>query len=120
MPDTVPPYSYRLDLTTASQRDAEITLAPSQAERAAIATWLGALSVESFKAVVRISRAGDMLYSYDAEFAAAVTQACVVTLEPVPANLEGEFHRSYLVSPKTTAARRQAIEQSRSRKIEVL
>ena len=114
---TSPPFYHRFDLAKVSEREAKITLTPSAPERVAIANWLGALSVESFEAVVRIARTGDDRYSYDAEFAVGVTQACVVTLEPVSSTLEGEFHRSYVIAPKT--ARRET-EQSRSRKIEVI
>ena len=117
---TPSPYSHRFDLAGISARTVEIRLKPSEPERAAIANWLGALSVESFEAVVRIVRTGDSSFSYDAEFAAGVTQACVITLEPVASTLEGDFHRSYLIAPRTPAARREAVQQSRSRKIEVL
>jgi uncharacterized metal-binding protein YceD (DUF177 family) len=115
-----PPYTHGFDLASVSERGEEITLSPSSAERAAIASWLGALSVESFEAKVRLARAGTGRYSYEAEFAAQVTQACVITLEPVPATLEGDFHRSFLVEPRVPAGRREAVQQPRSRKIEVL
>src|SRR5262249_9806543 len=58
-------------------------------------------------------------YSYQAEFAAGVTQSCVITLEPVSSHLEGEFERSFLVTPRSPAMRRQMIEQSRSHKVEL-
>jgi uncharacterized metal-binding protein YceD (DUF177 family) len=115
-----PPYTYHFDLASVSERGEEIILTPTPAERAALASWLGALSLDSFEAKVRIARSGMGRYTYEAEFAAGVTQACVITLEPVSSTLEGEFQRSFLVEPKATAARREALGQPRSRKIEVL
>ena len=111
-----PPYTHRFDLATVSGRT-EIVLSASAPERAAIANWLGAVSVDSFEAKVRISRKGDNRYGYEAEFAAGVTQSCVITLEPVSSTLEGEFERSLLIAPKLSARHEAA---PRSRKIEVL
>lgn len=112
-----PPYTHRFDLATVSGRT-EIVLSASAAERAAIASWLGAVSVDSFEAKVRIARKGDDHYVYEAEFAIGVTQSCVITLEPVRSTLEGEFERSFLIAPKQSA-RHEAL-QPRSRKIEVI
>jgi uncharacterized metal-binding protein YceD (DUF177 family) len=70
-------------------------LTPGAAERVAIAAWLDIPKVEKLSAQVRLSRRGDGLYDYDASFEADVVQACVVTLEPVPAHLEGAFHRTF-------------------------
>src|SRR5262249_3945052 len=100
-----PPYTYHFDLASVSERGDQIVLTPPPGERAAIASWLGALSLDSFEAKVRIARSGMGRYTYEAEFAAGVTQACVITLEPVSSTLEGEFQRSFLVELKATAER---------------
>ena len=79
----------------------ELTLAPNDQERAAIAGWLGISDVETFSARIRILRAGSDQYLYTASFAADVVQACVVTLEPVRSHLTGDFSRRFHVTPKT-------------------
>ena len=99
------PYSVNFDLGALSERGAELRLQPNETERAAIAEWLGISKLESFSAAVRLSRAGEDRYRYEARFTAAVVQACVVTLEPVPAKLEGEFTRELLVVDKTSKRR---------------
>jgi hypothetical protein len=116
---TNPPYTHGFDLASVSEREKTIDLIPSAHERAAIATWLGAHSVDSFEAKVRIVRSGASHYRYEAEFAVGVTQACVITLEPVSSTLEGDFHRSFRVEPKLAPTRLEAAA-SRSRRIDVL
>ena len=66
-------------------------------QRDAIAAWIGIVGLDSFTATVRIHRTGEDLYDYDATFAAAVTQSCVVTLEPVRSELEGAAGRRFRV-----------------------
>jgi uncharacterized metal-binding protein YceD (DUF177 family) len=62
-------------------------------ERAAIAAQAGALSVERFTADVVLKKEGaaNFLLSYTLEV--EVTQACVVSLEPVPAWIARSFGR---------------------------
>jgi len=106
MIDPPVPFSLLFDLGASPDRGAEIALAPSEAERQAISHWLGTEAVESFKANIQISREGNDRYAYLASFEADVVQACVVTLEPVPAHLSGEFRRSFRVLPRKAARRR--------------
>jgi len=102
MSDQPPPFVHSVELGSLSERGAELRLAPDGAERARIAEWLGALEVPSFEATVRLERAADDLYLYDADFTAQVVQACVVTLEPVPSTHAARVSRRYrVVAPKT-------------------
>jgi uncharacterized metal-binding protein YceD (DUF177 family) len=80
-----------------SDAGADITLSPSDAERAAIAHWLGIEAIGQLQAIIRLSRVRDDEYAYVASFEADVVQACVVTLEPVPSHLAGEFSRLFKV-----------------------
>lgn len=62
-------------------------------QRAAIAAWSGVLSVESFSVAVDIKKLGPTRFGLEFKVTADVTQACVVTLEPVAAHLEKAFSR---------------------------
>jgi uncharacterized metal-binding protein YceD (DUF177 family) len=95
------PYFKSYDLGALSEQGAEIVLTPGKDECAAIARWLDIPKVESLSARIRLSRRGGDLYDYDASFEADVVQACVVTLEPVPAHLAGTFHRTFQVEAAT-------------------
>jgi uncharacterized metal-binding protein YceD (DUF177 family) len=99
------------DLGTISDRPAEVALKPSEAERAAIARWLGIMAVESLAAIVRVWRSQTDRYAYAASFEADVVQACVVTLEPVRSHLAGEFSRRLLIVPRQVG-RAQAAESN--------
>jgi len=99
------PFSLLFDLGNVSDRGAEIAVAPNEAERAAIAAWIGATSIERFDATIRLSRQGSDTFAYEADFAADVVQACVVTLDPVRSHLEGAFKRQYRVLARPTRRR---------------
>ena len=58
------------------------------------------------EAVVKLTRAASDRYLYNGHFAADVVQACVVTLEPVPAHLEGDFERTFRLAPVAHGVRR--------------
>jgi uncharacterized metal-binding protein YceD (DUF177 family) len=107
-----PPYSVFLDLGAVPDHGLERTLSPDAEERQAIARWLGVESIESFSATVRVTRRGEDHYAYEAQFEAKLVQACVVTLEPVPARLSGEFRRDFRVRPKTSTRKRKQAEES--------
>jgi uncharacterized metal-binding protein YceD (DUF177 family) len=106
MTRSVEPFSAIFDLGTLRESGAEITLAPKPAERAAIAQWLGIESLDSFKAAIRLSRHGEDHYFYEARFEADVVQACVITLDPVPSHLSGEFRRALRLLPRPSKAKR--------------
>jgi uncharacterized metal-binding protein YceD (DUF177 family) len=98
---SAPPYSYPLELASIPQQGTEVRLSADAAERARIATWLGALEVSSLRATVRLARQEDDSYRYEAEFSGEVVQACSVTLDPVPAAHSGAFTRRYRVAPRS-------------------
>lgn len=60
-------------------------------ERTALAKRLGLLSLEGLTAECRLRREGDKMIRVAGRFRAQVTQACVVTLEPVAGNVEDSF-----------------------------
>ena len=114
----MPPLSVPFDLASLSDRDVEVSLSPSPAERAAMATWLDASTVENLSATVRLSRLGEDFYEYTAMFAADVVQPCVVSLEPVHSHLTGSVSRQFRVSGKAGGkTRKEKWPESRSKQI---
>ncbi len=78
--------------------EAEITeeISAEPGERAALARRFGLLSLDRLSATLRLERAGAQnLVRIAGRLAAEVTQACVVTLEPVSARLEKDFTLLY-------------------------
>lgn len=65
----------------------EMGRAATQDERAATAAQLGLLACDRLEAVYTVAPSGRGRYRLAGRCEAAVTQACVVTLEPVPAIL---------------------------------
>jgi uncharacterized metal-binding protein YceD (DUF177 family) len=90
-----PPYSSFYDLEKLTAKGFELVLKPTAPEREKIAAWLDVVALENLEAVVKLTRAGSGRYSYRGQFEADVVQACVVTLEPVPSHLAGDFERSF-------------------------
>jgi len=106
-----PPFSSSYDLNKLPEKGVERVLKPTAAERKQIAAWLGIEALENLQAVVKLTRAASGRYFYRAHFDADVVQACVVTLEPVPAHLAEDFERSFQVAPTVSRG-----QQRRGRK----
>lgn len=60
-------------------------------ERTELARQLEILSCEGLKATYRIKAQGSGCYLFSGSLDADVTQACVVSLDPVPARIEEDF-----------------------------
>jgi uncharacterized metal-binding protein YceD (DUF177 family) len=87
------PLTHSYNLARLGNAGDTVTIAADQAQRAAIAKWSGVLSLEKLEARVEIKKPGPSHYRLDFVLDVAVTQACVVTLEPVPAQIERRFSR---------------------------
>ena len=87
------PLTHSYNLARLGHAGDVVTFAADDAARAAIARWAGILSLEGLEAKVAIKKLGPVRFGLDFSVTADVTQACVVTLEPVPAHLEHSFHR---------------------------
>ena len=70
-----------------------VTFAAKDAERALIAKWSGIVSLETFEARVEIAKLAPNRFGLSFLLTAEVTQACVVTLEPVKSRMERRFNR---------------------------
>jgi uncharacterized metal-binding protein YceD (DUF177 family) len=70
-----------------------VTFAADADQRQAIAAWSGVLTIDSFSATVVLRKLAPTRFGLDFTVTADLNQACVVTLEPVPAHLETRFSR---------------------------
>lgn len=87
------PLSHSYNLARLGNAGDAVTFSADAEQRAAIARWSGVLSVEAFSVTVDIRKAGPVHFGLTFRLTADVTQACVVTLDPVPAHLEQTFSR---------------------------
>lgn len=78
-----------------------VSFSADPAQRTAIAAWSGVLSVENFSVTVELKKLGPNRFGLEFLVSADVTQACVVTLEPVPARLERRFVRELQFAGQT-------------------
>jgi uncharacterized metal-binding protein YceD (DUF177 family) len=90
------PLSHSYNLARLGNAGDTASFAADQAQRAAIAKWSGVLSLEKLEVTVAIAKLGATRFALDFTLAAEVTQACVVTLEPVPAQIAHDFRRELL------------------------
>jgi hypothetical protein len=87
------PLAHSYNLARLGNAGDVVTFAADDAERAAIARWAGILSLERLDIKVQIKKLGPVRFGLEFMLDADVTQACVVTLEPVPAHLGHGFQR---------------------------
>lgn len=74
----------------------EMEIEATAEERAALATRLGLLALDRMAAVLTLRRkAGSQIVRVNGRLTAEVVQACVVTLEPVPAQIDEPLRFSY-------------------------
>ncbi|OJT96209.1 MAG: hypothetical protein BGN82_05055 [Alphaproteobacteria bacterium 65-7] len=92
MTDTLP-LSHSYNLARLGNAGDAVTFSADAEQRAAIARWSGVLSVEAFHVAVDVRKLGPVHFGLTFRLMADVTQACVVTLDPVPAHLEQNFSR---------------------------
>jgi uncharacterized metal-binding protein YceD (DUF177 family) len=88
-----PPLEHDFDLGRLSNAGEEIVLELDAAQRAELARWSEVSSVEAFRAVVELTRTSMNDFVYKAQIEADLTQACGVTLEPVPSHISTSFKR---------------------------
>ena len=87
------PLAHSYNLARLGNAGDKVAITADETQRAAIAKWSGVLSLEKFEAGIEIKKLGPSRFGLEFALDAAVTQACVVTLEPVPARLERRFTR---------------------------
>ena len=82
-PDPAPEFSRPLPLGTVAQAGRRLSLTATPEECAALADRFGILSIESLAAELRLSLEEGGTVRVEGRIAASLTQACIVTLEPV-------------------------------------
>jgi uncharacterized metal-binding protein YceD (DUF177 family) len=78
-----------------------VLFSADEAARAGIAKWSGILSVEKLEVRVQLKKLESNRFALDVDLNAAVTQSCVVTLEPVPAQIRRAFSRELIFAGAT-------------------
>ncbi len=87
------PLSHGYNLARLGNAGDQVEFCATEAERAAIARWSGIVSLASFEAQVDIAKLAPNRFGLSFRLTADVTQACVVTLEPVKSRMERRFER---------------------------
>ncbi|HRQ60725.1 MAG TPA: DUF177 domain-containing protein [Alphaproteobacteria bacterium] len=92
MTHTLPEWSYLVEEDRAGTDITDITIAPNAEEVAALCERLNLKGLEELSARLKLDRqSGSMVVHVSGRFTAHVTQACVVSLEPVVSDLDEEF-----------------------------
>ncbi|MGK6318939.1 YceD family protein [Sphingomonas sp. DT-204] len=91
---------HRLDAIGAGE--ASVTVAADEGERTALAKRFGLLAIDRLEARFAIKRDATGIVARG-HLSAAVTQACVVTGEPLPVSLEEDFALRFLPEPDSAA-----------------
>lgn len=93
MKQIAPPLTHMFDLGDLTHAGSTVTVAPADEELPRIAAWAGVEAVKTFQAIVGLRRISTTHFGFEADLAADIVQACVVTLEPVPARIERHVSR---------------------------
>jgi len=87
------PLSHSYNLARLGNAGDEVRFTAGEAERAALAKWAGVLSVEKLEVRIQIKKLAPDRFGLAFALAGEVTQACVVSLEPVPGQIQHSFSR---------------------------
>jgi len=98
MPRETPEFSRPVTLARIGPEGRQEVLEASAEERAALARRFGILSIESLRADLVLRPEPDGAVRADGRLEAAVTQSCVVTLEPVAQRVEEPVALRFLPS----------------------
>ncbi|HEY4078540.1 MAG TPA: hypothetical protein VGM26_16545 [Rhizomicrobium sp.] len=87
------PLTHSYNLARLGNAGDEVTFAADDDQRAAIARWSGVLSVEALSVTVDVKKLAATRFGLTFDLTVDVTQACVVSLEPVAAHTVRQFTR---------------------------
>lgn len=93
------PRPHRLDQIGAGESDVQITA--DAGERTALSTRFGLKAIEKLEAVYHLRRDAQGVVARG-HLSARLTQACVVTGDPLPAKVEQDFAIRFVPEPTTT------------------
>lgn len=95
-PESRPPFSHRIKVAQVSHVATELRIKADERERAALATLWDILGVEALTAELTIRRWKKDGVKVIGKVHAEVTQACVVTLDPVPEVIDEEIEETFV------------------------
>ncbi|HYI49871.1 MAG TPA: DUF177 domain-containing protein [Allosphingosinicella sp.] len=98
-----PEYSRPVRIDSIGEQGRSLEIAADEGERAALARRFGLLALARLDAVLTLSRNGQEI-AVHGRLAAAVTQACVATAEPVAAEIEAPFDLVFRPQPDPAQA----------------
>jgi uncharacterized metal-binding protein YceD (DUF177 family) len=87
------PFSHPYNLARLGNAGDKVQFTADAGQRGTIAKWAGILSLEKFQTQVEIAKRAPNRFGLAFRLSAQVTQACVVTLEPVSSPIEKTFTR---------------------------
>src|ERR1700744_70288 len=87
------PLAHSYNLARLGNAGDEVVITADADQRAAIARWAGIVALGSFEAKIAISKLGASRFGLAYRLTADVTQAGVVTLEPVDSRMDHSFTR---------------------------
>lgn len=105
------PFSRIIDLRRIGEAGLQETVTADATERAAVAAAFDILDLSRFEATVTISPWNRVGFKVEGRLVADAVQACVVTLEPVPEQIEHPFSLSFL-PPETQAAEPRTVAEA--------
>jgi len=94
------PFEHFFKLGELTLTGTDLTVAPAPEQLPAIAAWADVSKVTRFEAQLQLKRLATTRFSYSADLAADVVQACVLTLEPVESHLVRHIERELHLAPK--------------------
>lgn len=94
--DTTPPFSHRIKVGQVSHVPIELRIKADEGQRTGLAELWDIVSVEVLTAELKIRRWKKDGVKVIGTVHAEVTQACVVTLEPVPEVIDEEFEENFV------------------------
>ncbi len=100
---TPPEYSRPIPIDSIGEQPKSLEIAADEGERAALARRFGLVAIAKLEAVLTLSRRGEQV-AVEGALAAAVTQACVATAEPVAAEIEAPFRILFRPLPEVEAS----------------
>jgi uncharacterized metal-binding protein YceD (DUF177 family) len=109
---TAPEFSRPVRIDTIGEAPRPMEMVADEAERAALAARFGLLGLARLEASLTLARSGDEV-AVHGRLAAAVTQACVATAEPVQAEVDAPVDILFRPQPDPAAAEEE-IELSES------
>lgn len=100
---TAPEFSRPVRVDAIGEPPRAMEIAADDGERAALARRFGLLGLARLEAALTLSRRGEEI-AVRGRLSAAVTQACVASAEPVPAEIEAPFEILFRPHPDAAAA----------------